>query len=528
MKSSPRLAALREVLRHLDRPERLRENALVGWQFQGNTTPANAAVRIRQAIERTLADLSERQRDIVRHCDLEGEPHSRAIARLAISERHFYRERHTAAERLSAALAISLESPKHDVSEEQSLVALPLSFAESAQRVGDLRGGLQVLCDAEKGLLNSRERLRLQCRVAEFYGELGALGDAATHLEMARRIAEQLPPDDGVSQALVSAAAAAVAWSVGNVEDAMRAATHAVEVLRRILTFGYRSYESEALAMALLVLSEGDAWAGRWTSARRGALKARDVLLACDSIRAVLIARTQLTAADVYMLDPEHIVDAAAEYRGLYRDAISCGLALEATMIGSRLALFHRFVAAPRLAARELERILPIARHLLSPEDRAQICLDLASAYTDCGKTSRARDLIAEARTHALPEGFSLELCDLLTSDICLQEHDYDAALRLSEQAKEAMQRLGRTGAAGSALRIQAEAHHRLGNNSLARNFISEAIADTESAGHLYVVAKVHLSAARITGKSVHRRRAKELFSTLGRSASASSSCSAT
>jgi hypothetical protein len=528
MKSSARLEALRQVLRNLDRPERLRENALVGWQFQGRTTPANAAVRIRHTIEQALGDLSERQRDIVRHCDLEGEPHARAIARLAISERHFYRERHAAAERLSAALSCTSESPALDASDDESLVTLPLCFAESAQQIGDLRGGLQVLHDAEKSSLKLSDRLRLECRLAELYGESGALGDAATHLEVARRIAAQLPPDAGVSQAVVSAVEAAAAWFAGNVEGAVHAAALAVDVLRGALTFGDASYQSEALALGLLVLSEADAWSGRWTTARRGALEARDVLLACNSLRGVLIVRAQLTATDAYMLDPACIYDAAAEYRRLYRDAISRGLSLEATVIGCRLALFHRFASAPQLAAGALERILPIARHLLTLEDRAQICLDLASAYADCGKTSMARELIVEARAHALPQGFSLGLCDLLASDICLQERHYDAALSLSAKAKDAMQRLGRRGAVGSALRIQAEAHHAIGNNRLARNFISDAIADTESAGHLYVVAKVHLSAARITGKSVHRRRAKELFSTLRRTAGASSSCSTT
>jgi hypothetical protein len=201
-------------------------------------------------------------------------------------------------------------------------------------------------------------------------------------------------------------------------------------------------------------------------------------------MRAVLAVRASLTATDAYMLDPGRIYDAALEYRQHYRNAIARGLSLEATRIGRRLGLFPRFAQKPRHSAEALERILPIARYLLPSEDRAEMCLDLASAYTACGKPARARDLVTEARMHALPGGFYSALCDIMAAAASLSERDYVERLRLSSDAVGEMQRLNRQGAVGSALRLQAQAHHAMGNLPLAQALIGEALMSIEPAGH--------------------------------------------
>jgi hypothetical protein len=47
MNLSRQLNAVREVLKHLDHPDRLRENPLVEWQFHDGADAQQAAMRIR-------------------------------------------------------------------------------------------------------------------------------------------------------------------------------------------------------------------------------------------------------------------------------------------------------------------------------------------------------------------------------------------------------------------------------------------------------------------------------------------------
>jgi tetratricopeptide (TPR) repeat protein len=513
MKPSRQLKALREVLRHLDHPDRLRENPLVAWQFHDGTGPEHAAMRIRIAIEHALEELPPRQREILRRCDLEGESHPHAIARLAVSERHFYRERRTATERLAGILATTPKQPSAFDGEADRLT-LKLCLAEAAQQLGNNDGARRVL---ESSLADASpyQRLWLECRLAEVCCEAEATQEACRHLEAARCLEMASTDGDTVSGAQIAATEALIEWSLGNDANAVERASCAADMLRATMASRPTARASEALALALLVLSQRDLATGRWIAARRAALEARDLLSSSDSMRAVLAVRASLTATDAYMLDPGRIDDAALEYRQHYRNAIARGLSLEATRIGRRLGLFHRFAQKPRHSAEALERILPIARYLLPSEDRAEMCLDLASAYTACGKPARARDLITEARMHALPGGFFSALCDIMAAAASLSERDYVETLRLSSDAVGEMQHLNRQGAVGSALRLQAQAHHAMGNLPLARALIGEALMSIEPAGHPYAIARTHRAAARITGRSIHRRRADEIFAQL-------------
>jgi tetratricopeptide (TPR) repeat protein len=463
-------------------------------------------------IEHALEELPPRQREILRRCDLEGESHPHAIARLAVSARHFYRERRAGAERLAASLGSASRPPSSGFDGETDRITLTLCFAEAAQQVGNLSGARRVLeftlADAEPS-----QRLRLECRLAELCCESGAIDDARRHLDVARRLEATAIDRDRVLAAEIESAEASIRWSVGHSADAVECARRAADVLRAEMVNRPTARISEALALALLVLSERDLLDGRWISARRVALEAQHALLSHDSRRMVLAMKAALAATDAYMLDPWRIGHAALEYRQQYSNALARGLSLQATRVGCRLSLFYRFAESPRRSAEALERIFPIAHYLLPSEERAEICLDLASAYTACGKSARARGHITEARTHAVPGGFFSGLCDIMAAAVALHERDYDETVRLSSRALAEMQRLNRQGAVGSALRLQAQAYHGLGNLRLARSLIAQALTNIEPVGHPYAIARTHKAAARITGSSLHRRRANELFS---------------
>src|ERR1700729_522964 len=309
MNPSQQLKALREVLRHLDHPDRLRENPLVAWQFHDGTGPEHAAMRIRIAIEHALEELPPRQREILRRCDLEGESHPHAIARLAVSERHFYRERRTATERLAGILATTPKQPSAFDGEADRLT-LQLCLAEAAQQLGNNDGARRVL---ESSLADASpyQRLWLECRLAEVCCEAEATQEACRHLEAARRLEMASTDGDTVSGAQIAATEALIEWSLGNDANAVERASCVADMLRATKASRPTARASEALALALLVLSQRDLASGRWIAARRAALEARDLLSSSDSMRTVLAMRAGLTATDAYMLDPGRIDDAA-------------------------------------------------------------------------------------------------------------------------------------------------------------------------------------------------------------------------
>ena len=89
------------------------------------------------------------------------------------------------------------------------------------------------------------------------------------------------------------------------------------------------------------------------------------------------------------------------------------------------------------------------------------------------------------------------------------------SALRLATGAARDMQRLARSQAVGSALRVAAEAQYASGDVMTARLLISEALSQLERGGHPFVLAKVYRSAGRITGNRAHGRAAQDIFTAL-------------
>src|SRR5580658_10295891 len=84
--------ACRELLRHLDRPARLRSNALLRQTSLADADDDELTTAVRALVDDALATLSARRRTIVVRCDLGGELCASVASALSISRRHLFRE----------------------------------------------------------------------------------------------------------------------------------------------------------------------------------------------------------------------------------------------------------------------------------------------------------------------------------------------------------------------------------------------------------------------------------------------------
>ncbi len=510
------MSELRDLLRHLDHPERLCTNKLVAKHFEVGMEPINAAGKVKLLIEQTRATLPMRQREIIRRCDLRGQSHATVIAALAISRRQFYRDRKLAFQSIITALTSAPAKSLAPVcSAYPGDVTLLLCYADAAHQAGDVSAALQVLRKASSDAGEHSRRLQLECRVAELCCEAGAIDEANLHIRIARELSSRTEGAPDVRTARIDAVEATVAWRSGHSAIAVQRAERALSVLRTAIEYRAVPNDVEAFALALLVLSEKDVTAGRLDSARRKALEGRKAIFTSDPGRAALAIRLESAATTAYMFDPAHLSDAVFELKDQYRDAIARSLTLEATLIGWRLCNFYRFANSPHRAASSLEAMLPMVRQLLTAEERAGMCIDLASAYVACGQPARAHGSLLEARSHAVPGSYTSALSLIIDAEAYLLEHAYAEALKLSNSSVVEMQRLSRNQSVGTALRVAAEAKHALGDVGAARSLIGAALVQLESVGHPFVLAKAHRSAAHITGKRKHRLIAREISRTL-------------
>lgn len=519
-KAPGRLSAIRDVLRHIDHPDRLRKNPLTAWVFRREVDTRACVMRVRAIVTQTLEQLSVRRRAIIVRCDLRGESHDAVATSLAISERHFYRERRAALELVAAAFERAAQSRTTPIIERSDdFIDIELCFADTAYQAGDAARALRVLQTASAEAHEKGRKIQLECRIAELSCEGGAISAAREHVARSRAICAELENAQArrTISARIDAVEAIVVWRSTPIVEAVQLARRASAALRDRFAASATAEDAEAFALAAIVQAEYAFTTGAAEQGRRKSLDALEVVGFFDSSRATTRARLRAVASTGLMYDVSRLDGAEVELRAQQVEATASGLALEATLIGWRLSNFHRFSQSHDRAVTVLRGLLPVARQLLPREERAGMCLDLASAQLVCGDAASARCMIVEAEADAVPNGFCQALVPLIEAEACLLERDYRRTLELCDQGITAMTRLKRSQSVVNGFRLKAEANFALGDVSAARTGVSAALEMMNSSSHPIVVAKMHRTAGRITGSRRHLRLAEEIFRSLRR-----------
>lgn len=519
-KAPGRLSAIRDVLRHIEHPDRLRSNPLSARLFRQELNARACVTLVRTIVTRTLEQLSVRRRAIIVRCDLRGEAHDAVAASLAISERHFYRERRAALEAIAAAFEGAEQARTTSfVERSHDLVDVELCFADTAYQAGDAARALRVLQIASAEADHKGRKIQLECRMAELSCEVGAIAAAREHVARSRAICAEL--DDARARRTISARIdameAIVVWRSTPVIGSVRLAKRASAALRDRFAGSASAEDAEAFALAAIVEAEYAFTTGAAEQGRRKSLEALEVLSFFDSSRATTRARLRAAASTGLMYDASRLESAETELKAQQLEAMASGLALEATLIGWRLSNFHRFSQSHDRAVIVLRGLLPVARQLLPREERAGLYLDLASAQLVCGDAPSARRMIVEAKDDAVPNGFCQALGLLIEAEAYLVERDYRRTLELCDEGIAAMMRLKRGQSVVNGFRLLAEANYAFGDIPAARSAVSTALEMMNGSSHPIVVAKMHRTAARITGSRRHLRLAEEIFRSLHR-----------
>ncbi|HEY3676340.1 MAG TPA: hypothetical protein VGK84_10160, partial [Candidatus Tumulicola sp.] len=172
--------ATREILRYRNHPQRLRSNALVrSWWSAAQAGDAKAGDdealvwALNRRLHESIAAMPQRYSELLRRCDLEGQPHRSVMRELALSERHFYRERRAAITALGQLFKRGpIKMRAASISLGHDRLSLGLARADALERAGQTDDALGVLLLVRRGAADD-QAIRVDVRLAEVNRDAG-------------------------------------------------------------------------------------------------------------------------------------------------------------------------------------------------------------------------------------------------------------------------------------------------------------------------------------------------------------------
>jgi tetratricopeptide (TPR) repeat protein len=528
------LECVRRLLRRLNDPDELRTNPLASRYFADAERAAASlglvertiVARIRAAVVTAVEGLKApqagaqsrgvRQRAIVSRCDLRGEKHESVARELGISRREFYRERRRAFDRLGLALEREFSTPVEPARIRPSEFELRLQYASSLHLVGRFDPALKELEMLGAQDRPAHERTRPLCYGVEIACDAGSTTSAQHLLDAARQSLDAIGGEHApaLCRAQVMIASGILAWRTGDADGALRAFESAAQTLRAA---GEPKDQTalEALAVSRLrsadVLSEigkpdealtalGEA---RWVSDR---MPHQTPLLLGDLAAALGSAHAVMTGGLSLAID--ELQDAFAIYQRHNAIRRAAKISVELSVVFMQREDYGESLHYGRTA-------IGIARSVCGRDEYAYMCLNLSYAEARGGHPERALSLIAQAREMVSESGFVTALCTLADAEARLAARQFVAAIRVARAARNSMTLLGAERYVGAALRIEAEAHEKLGEEREAIGAVQAAIDLLCRHGHPFSLMQAYRCSARLTNDHAHRAAAAELQATL-------------
>jgi tetratricopeptide (TPR) repeat protein len=524
------IAALRDMLRHLDDADRLQQNPLALKILAANANAASSAcaiaVRIRGVVAEALQSLLPPPDDrghkmhrlyaIVARCDLGGELHLSVAHDLGLCKAQFYRERTKALELLAKAIAASLESPASTVTNDHSDdVRLRLSIAhhlESTGRFDDARNALELLIGQS---VSPAQRTLAVFRLVDVLCQTRRFCEARIVLCRARdevRSLDESSTDYRTAVAEICGADGMLAMETGNIAAAIENGERALTLLRTLETSISPSTRALFIELSIL-LGRAYCDAGEFERAVPVVELARGWIDA--SIPAELAVSLHFGGLWAYFPLPWGVSKALQENATALRLARCNGLIRsEGTALGNLCAIqFVRGEYAEALSSGYSAQI--VIEALGTPRDTAMVQLNLARSEIALARYARALDLLARAKTLAAAYAPEIALIEVAEAEALTLDGRLEAAVRTAERARQAFEHYGIRKRIGIALRAQAEAYAKLGKQRAAVATIRQAVDATEAAGTAYSLADVYRTSASITGNKRHAGYAADIRSAL-------------
>lgn len=507
--------AAREILRYRNHPQRLRGNTIVrSWWAATQAVDATVGndeglVRaLNRRLRELIAGMPERYSELLRRCDLEGESHRSAMRELALSERHFYRERHAAITALGHLLK------HHPVKKRQSSISLGhdrlslgLARADALERAGHTDDALDVLLLVRTGAADD-QTIRVDVRLAEVNRDAGRFVTAARHARLARECSD----GDCDTSAELDGLSATIAWQSGDVASFSHDAMHARLAQLRAGAGRRPSLIPHALSDALEMSAESMLEAGDWPRALALFEEAHASLPRAPAARNDVEARSLIWIATARSWLVGGLKPAAEELDRAYTLACAQSLPREATLALGRICQLYDLTGntlrALELATTQLE---PAVSGLVG-DWRAGAHLDIASTFVSAGRLAEGRAQLMLARAHAPRGSFASAAALMQECEIDLAARDATAAIARATAAIREMERLGRSRHVGVALAVRAEALWLNGNTREGATQMIDALDLMARCAHPLRLAAQYRRAMRVTGDRRHGQLAREIW----------------
>jgi tetratricopeptide (TPR) repeat protein len=504
-------AQVRDVLRHLDTPERLQNNGLAArWIAAG--------VNIRDCVEQAILCLPEPLRIIIVRCDLGKQLHSIVAADLAVSERHFYRLRRVALQQLAAIVA-STPTQLRTVMGEADPLGVRLAYATALQNAGYFDAAILTLEEIQSSCADVERRARIACRLANVSCAAGRLTAAKAFIENAQNIAISRRAAAAFADILdceIEAAEVKLAWCRRDLKSARWKAERVLRNLRLLTDPALKERIAEAIVFVLLVLVDLRRDEGAFDEALAAAFQATSVLARCGDLGGSQRLRCMVAIANLRFFTSGGLSRTLDELTLAYHYAQSRGVPQIAASIAGNLCGAYGIRGETKQALQFGNEAVAIARLVCSGEELARTSLEVAMVHTILGDLGSARRLLHDARAQISGDDAYLRaIVDLYDADADLVEGNHKSALRGARAAASVLEHLQADRFLGSALRIEAEAHDGLGQLGAAVRSIRESVRILESSGHAYTLARAYRTSARISKKWAHRLAADDLLRAL-------------
>lgn len=479
------LRAVRELLRELGRPARLRQDPIISRfvaEEKRDIDPQILSPAVEELLRATIHGLPARARIVLERIELEGQSVSKVACALGLSVRQVYRDRALALRLIAQRLAL-LPQPARLTITVSPVTDVRLAHAIMLAQIGQLTTASDALGDISSNAPDPHERIRADCALIRLALEQGSSTQARSFAQRAMTRALALE-SDGLARYEVESTLGELALRYGRADAASQMLKRSATMVRRFLGGLQHDYAAEVLARALIARSIAHTAAGQLDDAWDTISEARERLheLSRPTYLFQLGARVQM-AATAHFID-EHPDRAEAELRACYDIAVNGGFTLSALNIAVYLATFYRLRGATDLALDLMHPLAAICEHVSRCRSKAVFYGSFATLLSSVGQTKLSAEMLSRARRATLPDQPDLDAqWHLVSARANIAAGVPLAAIEDSAKAQVLFAELGRTGLIGVSLHLRSLALAAVGRHREALHSAREAV-DALALGH--------------------------------------------
>ncbi|HEV3086791.1 MAG TPA: hypothetical protein VGX96_06150 [Candidatus Elarobacter sp.] len=497
-------AAMRDLVRNIERPQALRHNPLVARALHGvPDADQDAAITRVRAVALAALQPGSRQAEIVRLCDVEGIPHKVAQKMLGLSRRQFYRERSAAR---SLILAAVTRRPAATVL--RSRIEATLEHVETLYdfalfgRIDEALAACELISQdgAVPDLLVHTEALR-----AVILSESGEFEKA----RIAREGVHRLAGSRSAGLAELAYANGYAAFSAGEHTHAVAAATHAVQLSRTGANATDRERRAHARHLALLgsLLSEDHDPAASLAVFMR----ARDTLLACSNVPQSALVHAQVdiasrrivtgTSAPGALDEAVQALDASARH------------GLSSARIWSTLVLGYVYLTLGNRAQvmASVRSVHALARFVDGGAWLARIYILVSRLERACGMHHEALRSVRRAQDTLPPGHYLAGIADVRAAEALIGLDEPEKALEHADAALERSIGFRESHFTGAAHIVKAKALQSIGRVADAVEHCDAGLERLRRGGLLHDLQRALELAASLTGETRYLAEAGEV-----------------